>query len=83
MERDTIAEVADGEERSVASGRCEGYALLDPLGQKIGRIETVFCNLDGDPQYVRTKIGALAARPVLIPVLDVMMDRDRKTLTLR
>lgn len=57
--------------------------LLDPLGQKLGRVERVFCNRAGEPQYVRVSIGFFARRLFLIPVMDVAVDPDQKRLTLR
>ena len=38
-----------GEDRSVGSRWCEGYTLLDPLGQALGRVERIFCNRAGEP----------------------------------
>jgi hypothetical protein len=36
-----------------------GYAVYDPVGQKIGSAEQVFVNLDGEPTYIRVRIGFL------------------------
>ena len=70
-------------ESSVGSRLLEGYALLDPLGQRLGRVERVFCNGAGDPQYVRVGIGFLGRTLVLVPVLDVTIDAELRTITLR
>lgn len=83
MEQKTATRAGAEQDRSVGSRWCEGYALLDPLGQKLGRVEKVFCNRAGEPQYVRARIGAFARRLVLIPVMDVAVDPDKKHLTLR
>ena len=80
--RRTAGRVAMGEE-SVGTRWCEGYGLLDPLEQRLGRVERVFCNRAGDPQYVRVRTGVLGRRLVLIPVLDVVMDAERRQVTLR
>lgn len=72
-----------GEDRSVGDRWCEGYALLDPLGQSLGRVERVFCNRAGEPQYVRIRAGLFGNRLVLIPVLDVAVDHENRTITLR
>ena len=40
---------------SAASKRATGYAVYDPLGQKIVRAEEVFVNWDGEPGYVRVR----------------------------
>jgi hypothetical protein len=39
--------------------RRAGYAVYDPVGQKIGSAEDVFVNRDGEPVYVRVHIGLL------------------------
>jgi hypothetical protein len=52
------------------------------VGQKIGIAEEVFVNRDGEPGYVRVRIG-LFGRSVLIPVHFVETDETRKTLILK
>ena len=59
-----------------------GYTLHDPLGQKLGKIECVFVNRGGLPEYVRVKLGVFGSRSVLIPVLSLKPDEARQTLTL-
>ena len=66
---------------SPAPKRCAGYAVYDPLGQKIGDAEEVFVDRDDKPQCVRVRIGFFGARSVLIPVQDVETDRERRTLS--
>lgn len=70
----------------------EGYAgyedlapleLLDPLGHEIGRVEKLFFNGNGGPEYVRVRIGFLFTRYVLIPVQDAALDRTARSLTLK
>lgn len=61
---------------------CRGYEVLDPLGQKVGRVETVFVNVNGEPEYLRVKVGRLRRRSLLLPVQFVAVDRERRTLTL-
>jgi hypothetical protein len=34
-----------------------GYALYEPVGQKIGSAEEVFVNRDGEPVYDRVRTG--------------------------
>ena len=63
--------------------RCPGYAVYDPVGQKIGSAEEVFVNREGDPVYVRVNIGFLFSRTVLIQVQFVETDQERKTLVLK
>jgi hypothetical protein len=66
------ASVAGGA-RSAASKKGAGYAVYDPVGQKIGSAEEVFANRDGEPVYVRVRIG-LFGRTVLIPVQFIETD---------
>ena len=61
-----------------------GYELRDPLGRKIGRIEEVFADGDGEPKYVRARIGSFGlGKSVLIPVRAVAVDRERRVVVLR
>ena len=71
-----------GGARSAASKRDAGYAVYDPVGQKIGVAEEVFANRDGEPAYVRVRTG-LFGKSVLMPVLFVETDETRKTLILK
>ena len=68
---------------SAAPKRCAGYAVYDPLGQKIGVAEEVFANRGDRPQYVRVRIGFFGGRSVLIPVQFVETDHERRTLILK
>jgi hypothetical protein len=68
---------------SATSKRATGYAVFDPLGQKIGRAEEVFVNWDGEPGHIRVRIGLFGTRCVLIPVQFVKTDEDSKTLVLK
>ena len=43
--------------KKAAPKRGAGYAVYDPLGQKIGRAEEVFVNREGEPGYVRVRVG--------------------------
>ena len=63
--------------------RCAGYAVYDPVGEKIGRAEQVFVNQDGEPVYVRVRIGLLFTRTVLIPVQLVETYDEIETLVLK
>ncbi len=60
-----------------------GYEILDLTGQKIGSVEKLFFNGNGQPEYVRVRIGALFTRYVLIPVRDAALDRVARSLKLR
>lgn len=72
-----------GGARSVAKEKYAGYAVYDPVGQKIGIAEKVFANPDGEPAYVRVRTGVFRSRSVLIPVQSVETDERGKTLVLK
>jgi hypothetical protein len=69
--------------RSASSKRATGYAIFDPLGQKIGRAEEVFVNWDGEPGYIRIRLGFFGMKSVLIPVEFVETDEKKETLVLK
>ena len=78
------------DERSNGSGagsatpkRRAGYAVYEPLGQKIGIAEELFVNRDGEPQYIRVRTRFIGARSVLIPVRFVETDEESNALVLR
>jgi hypothetical protein len=68
---------------SATPKRRAGYAVYDPLGQKIGIAEELFVNRDGEPQYIRVRIGFFGTKSVLIPVRFVETDEDGKVLVLK
>lgn len=65
------------------SERCAGYEVLDPLGHRIGDMEEVFVNLDGEPEYIRIRIRHFGAKSVLIPVQFIEEDEKERILTLK
>ena len=69
--------------RSAKPKRGAGYVVYDPVGQKIGSTEEMFVNRDGEPMYVRVRIGVLFPRTVLLPVQFVETDDEGKTLVLK
>lgn len=69
-------------ERPEAPECYAGYTLCDPLGQKLGRVESVFVNRDGLPEYVRVKLGVFGLKSALIPVQSLKPDEARRTLKL-
>jgi PRC-barrel domain len=69
--------------RSASSKRASGYAVFDPLGQKIGRVVEVFVNWDGEPDYIRIRLGFFGRKSVLIPVQFVEADDENKALVLK
>jgi hypothetical protein len=70
--------------RSTATtGEYAGYTACDPQGQKIGRIERIFLNGRGEPEYIKVKLGFFGFKSILIPVLSVATDEERRTLLLQ
>jgi ribosomal 30S subunit maturation factor RimM len=59
-----------------------GYEVLDPEGRKVGKVKELFVNWDGEPEYVRVRIGSLGLRSNLIPVQSVALDHERRALVL-
>jgi hypothetical protein len=68
---------------SAASKRGAGYAVCDPLGQKIGSAQEVFVNRNEEPEYVRVRIGLFGRKSVLIPVQFAEVDDERQILVLK
>ncbi|MBA3951456.1 MAG: PRC-barrel domain-containing protein [Rubrobacter sp.] len=60
-----------------------GYEVRDPLDQRIGTVERVFLNGGGEPEYIRTRMGFLGKKQVLLPVQMVAVDDERHVLLLR
>jgi hypothetical protein len=60
-----------------------GYRLCDPLDQRIGTVERLFVNGDGEPEYIRVRTGVFGSKAILIPVQMVAVDDERRTLVLR
>lgn len=71
-------------ERFATSKEFASYALHDPLGREVGKIEKIFINDDGGPEYVEVKIGSLwRKRTVLIPVESVCVDGGQQAISMR
>jgi hypothetical protein len=68
---------------STTPTRGAGYAVYDPVGQKIGSAEEVFVNWNEEPEYVRVRIGLFGRRSVVIPVQFAEVDDERKVLVLK
>jgi hypothetical protein len=72
-----------GRARAAATNNGAGYSIYDPVGQKICIAESVFANSDGEPEYIRLRIGPFGMKTVLIPVQFVETDEMRKTLVMK
>jgi hypothetical protein len=68
---------------SAASKRGAGYAVFDPLGQRIGSAEEVFVNWNEEPEYVKVRIGLFGRKAVLIPVQFAEVDDEKRILVLK
>ncbi|MDP9475588.1 MAG: PRC-barrel domain-containing protein [Actinomycetota bacterium] len=66
-----------------APGSCEGYAICDPRGRKIGSVAEIFFNAFDEPEYINVKMGLFGLKTVLIPVTSVSVDEEQRTLTLQ
>jgi len=60
-----------------------GFWLCDPLEKRIGMVEKLFVNWSGEPEYIRVSVGFFGSKSVLLPVQDVAVDEQRRTLVLR
>jgi uncharacterized protein (TIGR02271 family) len=47
--------------------RYAGYAVYDPAGEKIGKVDDLFVDRSDEPEYVGVKMGFLGTRSTLIP----------------
>ncbi len=71
------------EGRFEAPERYVGYVVHDPLGQKIGCVERLFVDGDGEPVYVRVRMGAFGYKSALLPVGRVTINEEERSLSLR
>jgi hypothetical protein len=60
-----------------------GYEVYDPLGQKMGRAQEIFANANGEPEYIRVKMGFFGSKSVLIPVHLAAADMEQRVIKLR
>jgi len=74
----------ESEERVATQTGIVGYALHDPLGRKIGKVEKIFVNSRGELKYVAVKIMSISRKKsVLIPVQSASLDDRRRTILLQ
>jgi hypothetical protein len=62
--------------------QCAGFRVRDPRGQKVGRLKRLYFNESGGPEYAEVKVGFFGLRTVLIPLLTVTVDAERRFLEL-
>jgi PRC-barrel domain len=59
----------------------KGWAVLDPVGEKIGKLDDVFVGSDNQPRYIGVKIGLFGTKMTLIPVqLVIGIDPDEEAV---
>jgi PRC-barrel domain len=69
-------------DRFETTKQCVGYRVRDPRGRKIGRLKRLYLNERGGPEYAEVKVGFFGLRTVLIPLLTVTADAERRILVL-
>ena len=60
-----------------------GHALCDPQGREIGRVKKLYLNGYDEPEYVEVKMGVFGRKVVLIPVIGVAVNEEKKSLVLQ
>ena len=66
-----------------AAGRFTNYAVYDPLGRKVGRVEKLFVDGGGEAKHVEVRMGIFRLRLVLVPVKGVTVDEQLQAVLLR
>ena len=62
--------------------RFAGYAVYDPAGEKIGKVDDLFVDQSDEPEYIGVKMGFLGTRSTLIPWDAVSTaDDEGRTIT--
>lgn len=74
-------EQGDGHDGSVSSGEwISGYHVYDRRYEKIGKVDDLFVDEDGRPEYVGVKMGGLlGSKSALIP-MDVVRINEKREL---
>jgi hypothetical protein len=60
-----------------------GFVLCDPLEKRIGRVKKLFVNASGEPEYISVQMGLFGLKSILLPVQNVAVDEQRRTLVLQ
>lgn len=60
-----------------------GFLLCDPQQKRIGRVEKLFVNVSGEPEYISVRVGFFGLKTILLPVQDVTVDEQRRILVLQ
>jgi hypothetical protein len=79
----TAIDRGESGDRFEAPEEYAGYEVRDPLRRKIGSVEKLFVNDNGEPEYVKVKMGLLGFKTILIPVAFATIDKERQILVLQ
>ena len=60
--------------------RYEGFKVVDEGGDKIGKVDDLFIDEHGKPEYLGVKMGLLGTKSTLIPMEIVRIDEESKTM---
>ena len=60
-----------------------GFWLCDPREKRIGMVEKLFLNWNGEPEYIRVRVGFFGFKSIVLPVQDVAVDEQRRILVLQ
>ena len=60
-----------------------GFWVLDPREKRIGKVEELFVNVMGEPEYISVRIGFFGFRSLLLPVQDIAVNEQRRILVLQ
>ncbi len=73
--------MANYEERSdrftAVEDQYAGFTVLDPQGEKIGKVDDLFVNENDQPEYFGVKMGFLGTRSTLIPADVTTIDKQQ------
>ena len=53
------------------------YEVYDPLGQRIGKVDDLFVDENGKPEYIGVKMGFLGTKSTLIPWEIARVDEEK------
>jgi hypothetical protein len=79
----SYAVVGSESRRFVAPEEYVGFALCDPLEKRIGKVKKLFVNTSGEPEYISVQMGLFGLKSILLPVQNVAVDEQRRTLVLQ
>ena len=60
--------------------RFSGYEVYDNAGRKVGRVDEIFVDEDGRPEYVGVKTGPSGSGSPLIPLEAARVDEGRRAI---